>query len=87
MEAHNVSHARTRLQGDVIIYLVLRHAVEHESSYKCRQGTKQQAEEFFQSTLQKNTVGGKLPALFRNQFNKRLGTRSKTPPGERSKKR
>ena len=39
MEAHNVSHARTRLQGDVIVNHVLDHAVECESYYTCRQGT------------------------------------------------
>ena len=43
IEAHNVSHARTRLQGDVIVTHVLDHAVERQSSYTWRQGTNQQA--------------------------------------------
>ena len=45
MEAHNVSHARTRLQVDVIVKHVLGHAVERESSYTCGRGTNQQTED------------------------------------------
>ena len=83
IEAHNVSHARTRLQGDVIVNHVLDHAVERQSSYTSRQGTNQQAEEVYQSILQKNTVGGELPALSRNQFKKKIRNQVKdTTRGE-----
>ena len=71
-ESHNVSHARTRLQGDVNINHVLDHAVSHESSYTSMQGTNQQAKEVYQATIQKNTVGGELPTLSRHQFNRKI---------------
>ena len=44
-EAHNLSHARTRLKGDENINHVLDHAVQRESTYVHRAGTNQQAEQ------------------------------------------
>ena len=70
-ESHNVSHARTRLQGDVNINHVLDHAIARESTYST-QGTNQKAEEVYQTTLHKNTVGGELPTLSRHQFNRQI---------------
>ena len=71
-EAHNVSHARTRLQGDMNINHVPDHAVERESTYTCNKGTNMQAEEVYQAIIQKNTVGGELPTLSRHQFNRKI---------------
>ena len=50
---------------------VLDHAIARESTYST-QGTNQQAEEVYQTTLQKNTVGGELPTLSRHQFNRQI---------------
>jgi hypothetical protein len=82
-EAHNVSHARTRLQGDMNINHVLDHAVERESTYTCNKGTNMQAEEVYQAIIQKNTVGGELPTLSRHQFNTNIRKQVRNTTRER----
>ena len=94
-EAHNVSHARTRLQGDENINHVLDHAVQRESNYTRTRGTNLQAEQIFQATLLLNTVGGDVPsytALGSRPTSSSTpstlasGSRSGTPPGTSSRK-
>ena len=82
-EAHNVSHARTRLQGDMNINHVPDHAVERESTYTCNKGTNMQAEEVYQAIIQKNTVGGELPTLSRHQFNTNIRKQVRNTTRER----
>ena len=50
---------------------MLHHAVSCESTYST-QGTNQQAEKVYQTTIQKNTIGGELPTLSRHQFNRKI---------------
>ena len=71
-EAHNVSHARTRLQGDKNINNVLDHAVQRESTYIHMMGTKHQAEQVYLDTIRANTVGGNLATLCNREFSNRI---------------
>ena len=71
-EAHNVSHARTRLQGDETVNQVLDHAVERESSYTQSVGTNQQAENVFLDSIRLNTIGAEVPTLSNRDFNKKV---------------
>jgi hypothetical protein len=61
MEAHNTSHARTRLQGDTVINDVLDHALERESSYTRTILPTTEAENVFKACLDK--VGGEIPTF------------------------
>ena len=58
MEAHNTSHARTRLQGDTVINDVLDHALERESLYTRTIRPTTEAENVFKASLDK--VGGEI---------------------------
>ena len=58
-EAHNTSHARTRLHGDMIINHVIDHTLHRESTYKHIQCTTTQAEKAYRETLLLNTRGQK----------------------------
>ena len=61
-EAHNTSHARTRLQGDKIINDVLDVTLAREDAYIHSQTTTE-AEKVFKETLQLNTVDGEIPTF------------------------
>ena len=61
MEAHNTSHARTRLQGDTVINDVLDHALERESSYTRTILPTTEAENNFKASFDK--VGGEIPTF------------------------
>ncbi len=81
MEAHNTSHARTRLQGDSIINTVLDHTLQREASYTHTQHTTTGAEKVFRETLHLNTVAGEIPTFTGEkakqrtyQFNKKIRT-------------
>ena len=60
-EAHNTSHARTRLQGDTVINDVLDHTLERESTYSRTSLTTTEAEKVFRDTLDK--AGGEIPTF------------------------
>ena len=62
-EAHNTSHARTRLQGDKIINDVLDVTLAREDTYTHSAQTTTEAEKVFQETLQLNTVDGEIPTF------------------------
>ena len=61
-EAHNTSHARTRLQGDQTINHMLDHTLAREDTYTRGHKTTTEAEEMFQNTLYLNTVDGEIPS-------------------------
>ena len=61
-EAHNMSHARTRLQGDTVINNILDHTLEREATYTHSQQTTIEAEKLFLETLDLNTVDGMVPS-------------------------
>ena len=60
-EAHNTSHTRTRLQGDMVVNHVLDHTLQRESSYSHTYCTTTEAEKVFLDTLGQNTVEGRVP--------------------------
>ena len=60
-EAHNTSHARTRLQGDSTINAMLDHTLAREATYSRGHQTTMEAEEMFQDTLHLSTVDGEIP--------------------------
>ena len=60
-EAHNTSHARTRLQGDMHINHVIDHTLEREKGYSHKKCTTTQAEEMFRQTLNLSTFHGEIP--------------------------
>ena len=63
-EAHNTSHARTRLQGDPIINEVLDHTLNREA--ECVRGqTTTAAEKMFRDTIHLNTVDNTIPTTAR----------------------
>ena len=62
-EAHNTSHARTRLQGDKIINDVLDVTLAREDTYTHSAQTTTEAEKVFKETLQLNTVDGEIPTF------------------------
>jgi len=59
-EAHNTSHARTRLQGDSVINDVLDHTLHREAEYT-RSQTTTMAEQVFRDTIHLNTVDDQVP--------------------------
>ena len=61
-EDHNVSHARTRLQGDIVINHVLDHTLQHESAYTNTYCTTIAAEKVFREVIQLNTVENQVPS-------------------------
>ena len=80
-EAHNVSHARTRLQGDSTINTVIDLTLERESKYTRSRQTTTEAENLFRETLQLNTLDGEIPNFtgaeakkLRNNFNSKIRT-------------
>ena len=82
-EAHNVSHARTRLQGDPIVNDVLDHTLSRESDYVRKQPTTK-AEEVFRETIHLNTVNNTIPTFtgsrakhLTNTFNTEIRTKVK----------
>ena len=60
-EAHNTSHARTRLQGDTSINHVLDHTLEREATYTRTYCTTTEAERVYQGVVRLNTVDGQIP--------------------------
>ena len=79
MEAHNTSHARTRLQGDTVINDILDHALERESLYTRTILPTTEAENVFKASLDK--VGGEIPTFsgvgakhLRRKFNMNIKT-------------
>ena len=60
-EAHNMSHVRTRLQGDIVINNILDHTLEREATYTNSKQTTTEAEKLFLETLALNTVDGTVP--------------------------
>ena len=81
-EAHNTSHARTRLQGDKIINYVLDVTLAREDTYTHSAQTTTEAEKVFQETLQLNTVDGEIPTFtgekarqLTNKFNTDIRTK------------
>jgi hypothetical protein len=88
-EAHNTSHARTRLQGDQTINHILDHTLAREATYTRGHKTTTEAEEMFQNTLYLNTVDGEIPSYtgvkakqLTYTFNK--GTRTKVKNATRA---
>ena len=77
-EAHNVSHARTRLQGDHIINQVLDHAVERELANSKSVGTNLQAEQIFLTTIRAD-----VPTLSGSEFSKKVRSQVKKTTRER----
>ena len=59
-EAHNTSHARTRLQGDSVVNEVLDHTLRREAEYT-RNQTTTMAEQVFRETIHLNTVDNTIP--------------------------
>ena len=60
-EAHNSSHARTRLQGDARINHVIDHALVREAQYSRLQCITTQCEATYREVLDLNTVEGIVP--------------------------
>ena len=76
MEAHCVSHARTRLLGDSSVNNVINCILARESSLTTKKCTTTEVEASFNSVLQLNTVQGEIPhftgeraATLQHQFN------------------
>ena len=76
MEAHCVSHARTRLLGDSSVNNVINSILARESSLTTKKCTTTEVEASFNSVLQLNTVQGEIPhftgeraATLQHQFN------------------
>ena len=65
-EAHNTSHARTRLQGDSVINDVLDHTLDREAEY-VRGQTTTMAEKVFRDTIHLNTVDDTIPTYTGNR--------------------
>ena len=61
-EAHNTTHARTRLQDDLRVNQLIDHRLLREASYTRGQDTTTQAEEVYRDALHLNTVNGQVPA-------------------------
>ena len=81
-EAHNTSHARTRLQGDKIINDVLDVTLAREDAYTHSAQTTTEAEKVFKETLQLNTMAGEIPTYtgekarqLTNKFNADIRTK------------
>ena len=49
-EAHNASHARTRLQADMVINHVIDHTLQREAAYSRKQCTTTEAEKVQRDT-------------------------------------
>ena len=86
-EAHNTTHARTRLQGDPVINEVIDHALERESTYKRTTFATTEAEKVYKESLDK--VGGEIPkfdgegaAHLRRKFNVNIKTSVKNATRE-----
>ena len=65
-EAHNTSHARTRLQGDAIVNEVLDHTLNREAEY-IRSQTTTMAEQVFRETIHLNTLDNTIPTYTGNR--------------------
>ena len=63
MEAHCISHARTRLEGDSHVNYVLDCTVARESRYTRRKCTTAEAEVEYQRAINLNTVQGEIPSF------------------------
>ena len=63
IEAHNTSHARTRLQGDVNVNHVIDQTLQREERYSRMQCTTTQAENMYRETLHLNTLQGEIPTF------------------------
>ena len=61
MEAHSISHARTRLEGDSTVNYVLDCTVARESNYTRKKCTSTQAESEYRRAINYNTVQGEIP--------------------------
>ena len=61
-EDHNVSHARTRLQGDMVINHVLDHTLQRESAFTNTYCTTIAAEKVYREVIQLNTVDNQVPS-------------------------
>ena len=89
-EAHNTSHARTRLQGDQTINDILDHTLAREATYSRGLQTTMEAEEVFQDTLHLNTVDGEIPTYTGDEarqhtytFNKGIKTKVRNATREK----
>ena len=60
-EAHNSSHTRTRLQGDMVVNLVLDYTLVRETEHSCMHCTTIEAEKVFKETLKLKTPEGEIP--------------------------
>ena len=61
MEAHCVSHARTRLEGDSDVNFVLDSCVSREATFTRKKCTTAEAEAEFRKAVNMNTVQGEIP--------------------------
>ena len=61
MEAHCVSQARTRLQGDINVNFAIDCAIERESNISRKKCTTSEAETIIEQALNMNTVQGEIP--------------------------
>ena len=59
--AHNSSHTRTRLQGDMVVNLVLDHTLAREAQYSRMHCTTTEAERVYKETLILKTPDGEIP--------------------------
>ena len=81
-EAHNTSHARTRLLGDAVINEVLDHTLHREAEYTRSQQTTTMAEQVYRDTIHLNTVEDQIPIYtgdqarqLTNKFNNLIRTK------------
>ena len=58
MEAHAVSHTRTRLKGDTVVNSVINATLERESDYTQKKSTTTEAEITFTTVVHMNTTEG-----------------------------
>ena len=73
METHCVSHARTRLVGDLNVNHALNCTVERESRFTCKKGTAAEAEIQYQKAINMNSVQDEIL-----NFDSEDGRRKKT---------
>ena len=81
MEAHTVSHTRTRLKGDVIVNSVIDATLTREAEYTRKKSTTSEAEATFYTVLQQITPDGTIPTFTgdnANQMKHQFNTKART---------
>ena len=91
-EAHNTSHARTRLQNGVVINNVLDHTLQREAFYTNYHNTTKIAEKVNLNTLHLSAADGEVPAFTKEKhqlqhlLNSTIRREVKMPLGRSSEK-